>query len=94
MTVMLPAVAVNVPDELPAGTATEAGTLRATLLLDTETVMPPAGAAWLKATVHVEAPPESSVVGLQMIDDSTTAAVKEIDTVCDAPFNVAVIAAV
>jgi hypothetical protein len=63
-------------------------------LLDRETVVPPEGAAWLRVTVHVEGLPEASVVGLQASEDIATGDTREIEALCDAPFKVAVIAAV
>ena len=50
----------------PAATVTDAGTVRLALLLDSETTAPPAGAAWLSATVQVEVPAELSDPGLQL----------------------------
>ena len=43
--VKVPAVAVKVAEVAEAATVTEAGTVRAELLLDKATVLPPAGAA-------------------------------------------------
>lgn len=63
---MLPAVAVKVAEEDPADTVTDPGTFSSPLLLDSETVAPPAGAAWLKVTVQVEVFPELRVVGLHV----------------------------
>jgi hypothetical protein len=47
-------VAVKVAVEAAAATVTDAGTIRApVLLLERVTVEPPAGAAWERETVHV-----------------------------------------
>src|SRR5579862_194777 len=55
--VSAPAVAVNAAERAPPATATEAGMVRAGLLLASVTAPPPAGAAWLRVTVQeVEAP--------------------------------------
>ena len=45
MVVNVPAVAVKVAEVAAAGTVTEAGTVRAELLLARVTVLPPVGAA-------------------------------------------------
>jgi len=54
---MVPAVAVKLAELAPAGTVTEAGTPRRAELLERPTVMPPLGAAALKAAVQVAAVP-------------------------------------
>ena len=81
MAVMLPAVAVKVAVLDPAETFTEAGMLRAVLLVESETAVPPDGAAWLRVTVQAEEPPETKVVGLQAREDTTTGASSEIEAV-------------
>jgi hypothetical protein len=43
--VIVPTVALKVVDVLPAGTATEAATASAALLLESPTLLPPLGAA-------------------------------------------------
>ena len=66
MLVMLPAVALNVAVEEPAGTVmVDAWPGRSATVLASETVVPPVAAAWLKVTVHEALDPEVSVVGLQ-----------------------------
>ena len=63
MLVTEPAVAVNAPLVAPAATVTDPGTLRAALLSDRPTPIPPAGAAPDIVTVHVEIPPGSKLAG-------------------------------
>jgi hypothetical protein len=61
---MVPAVAVKFADEDPAGTITEAGTLSIALLLESDTIAPPAEAGCAKVTVQVEVLAELRLVGL------------------------------
>ena len=63
---MVPAFAVNVALVAPAGTLTDAGTVSSALLLVSVITPPPAGAAWLRATVHVAVAPLLSDEGLQV----------------------------
>ncbi len=70
---MVPAVAVNVFVVAPAATVTEAGTVRRALLLDSETVTPPAGAADDSVTVQVDTPLLGRLVCVQPSDVSVTA---------------------
>ena len=81
LAVILPATAVKAVAELPAGTVIETGTLRAAVLLESETVAPPEGAAWLRVTVHVAELPELSVVGLQASEEINTGGTNEMDAV-------------
>ena len=74
---IVPVVAVKVAVVLPAATVAEGGTLSAGLLLASDTVSPPEGAAWLSVTVQVEELPEGKVVGLQASAE-TTGAVRDI----------------
>ena len=83
---MAPAVAVNVLFAEPAGTVTEAGTGRRELLLVSVTMLPPAGAALVRVTVH-EADcfedrfAESHVTADRLAEDtvvSCTVAVREV----------------
>jgi hypothetical protein len=63
---ILPAVAVNVVEVAPAATVTEAAeTGSQILLLESETWVPPAGAAPLKVTVQVVVEPEVKLLGEQ-----------------------------
>ena len=60
-------VTVNVAEVLPAGTLTEPGTwTTVVLLLESDTVAPPDGAAPLNETVAVELLPPVTVVGLSV----------------------------
>jgi len=59
------AVAGNVAEELPAMTVTEAGTVRAALLTETETVRPPVAATLSRVTVQVVVALDATEVGLQ-----------------------------
>jgi hypothetical protein len=62
-------VAVNVAVVAPASTVTFAGTEAAALLLDSEIVVPPTGAALLNVTVPVEfATPPLTVAGLNVTE--------------------------
>ena len=82
--VTVPAVAVRVAVVAAAATVTEAGTVRAALLLDNATEDPPVGAAWDKVTVQVDEPPEVTVFGEQakvvtvVFGDTVTEAVAEL----------------
>jgi hypothetical protein len=66
-------VTVNVALALPAGTVTLAGTVAAELLLDSDTIVPPAGAAPLSVTVPVEGFPPTTEVGFKDRETSDTA---------------------
>ena len=58
----------------PAGTViVAAGTGSSALLLDSETAIPPEGAAWLSATVQVALAPEAKLVGLQDNEETVVA---------------------
>jgi hypothetical protein len=68
-------VTVNVALELPAATVTLRGTVAAALLLDSDTTMPPVGAAPVKVTVPVEGLPPTTLVGFNDTADNATAGV-------------------
>jgi hypothetical protein len=68
---------VNVADDDPAGTDTEAGTLRAALLSDTATDIPLDGAPALRLTVQVRVPGVVNVVGVHA-RELNVAAVREL----------------
>ena len=75
----------------PAGTViVDPGTGSSALLLDKETAVPPAGAAWLRVTVQVVPAPVARLVGLQDSEDRTTGATRLIVAVCETPLRVAV----
>lgn len=66
-----PAVAVNAADVAPAGTVMVAGDGSTEGLFEASaTVLPPAGAAWVRVTAHVVAAPERSAVGSQASEDT------------------------
>ena len=67
-------VTVKVAVVLPAATVTEAGTVAEALLLESETEMPPVGAALLKVTVPVEDTPPTTLVGLTETDERAAVA--------------------
>jgi predicted nuclease with RNAse H fold len=88
---MAPAMTVKVVEAAPAGTVTEAaGTGSKTLLLERETVVPPAGADLVRVIVQVLKPAEFKVVGLQDNDESVVDAVKLNVTAWETPLSVAV----
>jgi hypothetical protein len=91
--VTVPAVAVKVAVLDPAATLTVAGTVSSGLLLDSETVA--AAATPLESvTVHVDVAADPRLAGEQASKLTTTGAVSEMDTDCDAPFSEAVTTAV
>ena len=73
MLVKLPAVALNVAEATPEPTVTDAGTVNAVLVSVRVTAAPPAGAAPERITVHVELPPDVTVLGEHANEDTTTA---------------------
>ena len=89
-----PAVALKVVLVEPAGTVTEAGTVRAALLVLNDTTCPPVGAALVWLTVQVLDAPEFTVEGEQASADNTAGATRVRLAVCDPPFSVAVSRAV
>ncbi len=79
----------------PVATVTEAGTVRAALLSDRVTAVPPVGAAWERVTVQLEEPPETTVIGLQLNDVMVVVAggVTVTDAVAVLPFSEALMVA-
>jgi hypothetical protein len=67
-----PETAANVPESAPAGMASEAGADNRLVLLLSEIVAPPAGAALLSVAVQVLLLPEFRVAGLQLSEVSKT----------------------
>lgn len=65
----VPAVALKVPVVPAAATITEAGVVSNGLLLDTDTTVPPAGAALVRVTVQPLIAPEARFEGLQPSED-------------------------
>jgi hypothetical protein len=58
-------VAVNAADVAPAATVVDPGTLTAALLLARAIAAPPAGAAFVSATVQFALPPLNTEAGVQ-----------------------------
>ena len=81
-------VAVKVAEVAPAGTRTEAGTVRLALLLLNVTVAPPLGAALFSVTVQLAVPGVVMVEGLQDTDVS-----RRVPAVPEAGLKATVIAA-
>jgi hypothetical protein len=77
------AVAVKVAVVAPAETVTEAGAGSRALLLDRVTAEPPAGAAFERVTVQVEAAPGFRDVGVQVSEETTTGATSATEAVFD-----------
>jgi hypothetical protein len=90
----VPAVAEKAAVAVPAGTVTEAGTLKAGLLPDKVMDKPFGGAALLRMTVHLEASPDLSVPGLQFSAVGTAGARIPSEELTDTPFRVAATVAV
>ena len=90
MVVIVPAVAVNVLVVAPAATVTEAGTERSPLLLDSEIVAPPAGAAADKVTVQVDVALLARLVSVQPSDVSAGGGVRVKFACCELALYVAV----
>lgn len=61
---MVPAMAWKLAVVAPAATVTEAGTVKALLLSESVTTVPPVGAASDSVTVQVVEAPEPTVVGV------------------------------
>ena len=72
---IVPAVTENVFVVAPAATVTEAGTVTSPLLLDRETMAPPAGAGEDKVIVHVDTPLLDRLVSVHPSDVNADAGV-------------------
>ena len=83
-------VALKVVLVAAAGTVTEGPTDRVELVLVSVTVVPPAGAAWVRVTVQVLEAPEPRLVGLQATEESTVGATRLRVAVWEAPLREAV----
>ena len=85
--IAVPAVALKVPLLAPAAIVTEPGTVSRPLLLVTVTLVPPAGAAELRPTTHVLAPPAARLAGLHVSEETSAAgaAVSASVAVCETP---------
>jgi hypothetical protein len=91
---MVPAVALKVALEELGPIVTEAGTVRAATLLESDTAAPPGPAAVDNVAVQVEVAPTARLVGAQDNELKTAGANSEIETVWEAPLSVAVTTAV
>ncbi len=87
------AVALKVAVVAPAATATEAGTVSEALLLPSVTFAPPAGAVWVRVTVHVLTALCPRLVRLQATPDTSTDASRLIVAVFELVPRVAVMVA-
>lgn len=94
--VTVPAVAVKVAEVADAATFAEAGTVSIELLSETATDAPPEGAGPESFTVQVLLAPDAKVVGVQVSDETVTAAaaVRLNEAVFEPPFKAAVTTAV
>jgi len=70
---MVPLVALKVAVVEPAATVADAGTVSAVALLESVTLAPPVGAAWVRVTVHVLVECGPRLVGLQLREETCTA---------------------
>jgi hypothetical protein len=77
--VIAAADAVKFALKAPAGILIAAGTVTLALLLERATLIPPAGAAPVKVTVHVEVPEALIVAGVQLTEPDWTVTVKVIE---------------
>ena len=91
---MVPAVTGKAIEFEPAATVTDGGVVSSALLSDTRSVVPPAGAALVRATVQVLVAPEVRLVGLQASEDRTTGATRVRVAVLETPLSMAVMVAV
>ena len=76
MLVMAPVVALKVADVAAAATVTEAGTVRVVLEVESVTLAPPVGAAWVRVTVQVLEELAPMLAGLQASDETSTEAAR------------------
>jgi len=88
--VTVPAVAENVPVVAPAATVIEDGSVNAVLLSETETTLPPEGAACEIVTAHVALPPELTVEGVHCRLVTVTCGATVTEAVAELPFSEAV----
>ena len=76
---LLPMVAVvtlKVAEVAAAATVTEAGTVNVALELESVTLAPPVGAAWVRVTVQVLEKLAPMLAGLQASDETSTGATR------------------
>ena len=81
----VPAVAVKPAEVEPDAIVTEAGTLNAVALLESDIAIPPELAACDSVTVHEDEAPEPRLVGLQVSPLTVVAAASEIFAVFELP---------
>jgi len=77
------AVALNIVVVAPAAPVTDAGTVSIVLLLASVTLAPPAGAVWVRVTVHVLTALCPRVAGLQATVETRTGANRLMVAVCE-----------
>jgi len=87
---MLPVTAVKVAEIDPAAILTDVGTVSAARLLDNVTEQPPAGAAWLMATVQVLEASGPRLAGLHVTVLTVISGVRLNVTICEVLPRVAV----
>ena len=73
---MVAVVALKVAPVAPEGTVTDAGTVRAALLLVNVMEAPPAGAACVRATVHVVDELDPTLAGVHSTDETRAEAAR------------------
>jgi hypothetical protein len=67
---------MKVAEVAPAATVTEAGTVRAELVLDKVTTAPPGGAGWVRVTVQVLEETGPRLMELQANEETSTGATR------------------
>ena len=77
------AVAVNVAVVAFAATASDAGTVRSVLLLESDTVDPPAGADWFRVTMQALDALCTRLAGLHATLETRTGATRLMVAVCE-----------
>lgn len=87
---MAPVVALNVAVVAPAATVTPVGAVSTALLLESEIVVPPAGATWVKVTVHALELLGPRLVGLHAREERAKPVVRFSVALWERPFRVAV----
>ncbi len=90
----VPVVAANVAEMAFAATVTEAGTVSAAALSDSDTTTPPEDAAFDSVTVQEVVAFAARLVAAHFTDVSSGAAVRLTDVFTDEPFHEAVTVAV
>jgi hypothetical protein len=76
---------VKVADVAPAGTVTDAGTVRAKSVLVKVTITPPVGAAWVRVTVQVLEETGPRLIELQTSEETRTGANRLIVALAELP---------